>query len=236
MTQTEQVINVMEENNGFATLGFLYQNVKTNNWKTKSPFASIRRIVQDDRYFFKIRPGLWALNSFRKEIEVKFKINKVEKNEKEFTHYYYQGLILEIGNLRGYNTYIPPQDKNKIFLDKKLSQLSSVNEIYNFTYQEIIKRAKTIDVIWFNNRKLPSYFFEIEHSTDFQNSLLKFYDLQDFHSEFYIVSNIKRQREFLDKINLSAFEKIKNRVKFVDYNFISNFHSKSFELNSLGSL
>ncbi|MFQ6610335.1 MAG: hypothetical protein ACE5D7_05980, partial [Fidelibacterota bacterium] len=189
MTQTKQIIEVMKNNGGYATLGFLYQNVKTKNWKTKTPFASIRRIVQDNRYFFKIRPGLWALNSFRKQIAKKFEIDGSQQKESEFTHYYYQGLILEIGNLKGFNTYIPPQDKNKIFLDKTLSDLSTTNEIYKFTYDGIVKRAKTVDVIWFNKRNLPSYFFEVEHSTDFQNSLLKYFDLQDFHSKFFIISH-----------------------------------------------
>jgi len=61
MKQYEAVIKVMEENGGYATLGFLYQNVLNVpgcNWKTKTPFASMRRIVQNDRFFFKIKPGL----------------------------------------------------------------------------------------------------------------------------------------------------------------------------------
>lgn len=99
-----------------------------------------------------------------------------------------------------------------------------------------MNRAKTIDVIWFNNRRLPNSFFEIEHSTDIQNSLLKFYDLQDFYSNFYIVSAMERKKEFEFKINFDAFEIIKNRVKFIDYEFVSNLHTKSFELASIGTL
>jgi len=63
MKQYEAVIKVMENNGGYATLGFLNQEVlkiKDCIWLTKTPFASIRRIVQDERFFFKIRPGLWA--------------------------------------------------------------------------------------------------------------------------------------------------------------------------------
>lgn len=51
MKQREAVIKVVEENGGLATLGHLNQNVlKVPNceWKTKTPFASIRRIVQDE--------------------------------------------------------------------------------------------------------------------------------------------------------------------------------------------
>jgi hypothetical protein len=31
----------MENNGGYATLGYLYQNVDVKDWKTKTPFASI---------------------------------------------------------------------------------------------------------------------------------------------------------------------------------------------------
>jgi len=71
MKQHEAVIKVMEQNGGFATLGYLNQKVlKVSDveWKTKTPFASIRRIVQDERFFFKIKPGLWALLSHKNKL------------------------------------------------------------------------------------------------------------------------------------------------------------------------
>ncbi|MBW7870826.1 MAG: hypothetical protein H3C39_07185 [Flavobacteriia bacterium] len=236
MKQYEQVIKVMKDNGGFSTLGFLNHNVDTSDWKTKTPFASIRRIVQDERYFFKIKPGLWALKEFEKEVLQKFDLDKSQKNEENFTHSYYQGLLLEIGNLKGYNTYVPPQDKNRLFLDKKLGNISTIEQIFDFSYEEIIRRARTIDVIWFNERNLPNSFFEVEHSTDIQNSLLKFNDLQDFYSNFYILGAIERKREFEHKVSYSAFKEMKDRIKFIDYDFISALHTKSFELKKIGNL
>lgn len=238
MKQYEQVIKVMKENGSYATLGFLSLNVDVSQWESKTPFASIRRIVQDEKYFFKIKPGLWALKEFEKEVLSKFQIqdNSKKENQDKFNHSYYQGLLLEIGNLKGYKTYIPPQDKNKMFLEKSLGSISKIEYILEFSFPEIVGRAKTIDVIWFNERKMPYSFFEIEHSADIQNSLLKFNDLQDFFSNFYIVSASERKREFDRKIEYGAFKEIKERIKFIDYNFVSNLHTKSFELASIGNL
>ncbi|CEN47691.1 hypothetical protein [Capnocytophaga canis] len=236
MKQYEQVIQVMRENGGFATLGFLNHKVDVSDWATKTPFASIRRIVQDERFFFKIKPGLWALKEFQNEILNKFEIQLSTKKEQEFAHTYFQGLLLEIGNLKGYNTFIPAQDKNKLFLDRPLRSISTLDKIFDFSYQNIVNRAKTIDVIWFNNRNLPHSFFEVEHSTDIQNSLLKFNDLQDFYSKFYILSASERKKEFEQKIAYSAFKQIKNRVQFIDYDFVSDLHTKSFELYKIGDL
>lgn len=236
MKQYEQVIEVMKVNGGFATLGFLNNKVDVSNWKTRTPFASIRRIVQDERFFFKIKPGLWALKEFEKEVLQKFDLGKSKEKEDSFTHYYYQGLLVEIGNLKGFNTYVPPQDKNRLFLDKKLGSISTLEHIFDFSYKNIVHRATNIDVIWFNDRNMPNSFFEVEHSTDMQNSLLKFNDLQDFYSNFYILGAIERKREFEHKISFSSFKEMKNRIKFIDYDFISTLHTKSFELEKLGKL
>lgn len=236
MKQYEQIIKVMKDNGGFSTLGFLNHQVDVSKWKTKTPFASIRRIVQDERHFFKIKPGLWALKEFQNEVLQKFDLDKSQKKEESFTHSYYQGLLLEIGNLQGFQTYVPPQDKNRLFLDKKLSSISTLEQIFNSSYKEIIGRARTIDVIWFNERNLPNSFFEVEHSTDMQNSLLKFNDLQDFYSNFYILGANERQKEFERKVSYSAFKEIKDRVKFINYDFVAQFHTKSFELKKIGNL
>lgn len=229
MKQHEQVIKVMQENGGYATLGFLYHNVDVSRWSTKTPYASIRRIVQDERYFFKITPGLWALKELRDSLFSKFEINGSIEKQAEFSHSYVQGLLLEIGKLKKYQTFVPAQDKNKRFLDQPLKQVATTTDIYGFSYPEITQRAKTIDVIWFNERKLPHAFFEVEHTTDMQNSLLKFHDLQDFHSKFYIVSSPARRKEYDHKIALSAFQSIKHRVEFLDYEKIANLHSESFK-------
>lgn len=236
MKQYEQVIEIMKQNGGFATLGFLNKNVDVSNWKTKTPFASIRRIVQDERFFFKIKPGLWALKEYKTEVLNKFDIQKSTKKEKDFSHSYYQGLLIEIGKLRGFSTYIPPQDKNKLYLDKPLGSVSNTTQILKFSYPKIVDRARTIDVIWFNERGLPDSFFEVEHTTDMQNSLGKFNDLQDFYSNFYILSASERKREFEKKISFSSYRDIKNRVKFINYDFIAALHTKSFELERLGNL
>lgn len=242
MTQNEAVIETLERLGGIATLGQLNHEVfkiEACIWKTKTPYASIRRIVQLDKNIYKIKPGLYALVKYKKILEDKGffseELNKVNINE-EFNHSYYQGLLLEIGNMKNMLTYIPSQDKNKLFLNKPLNEISKIDKIFDFSYSSIVNRAKTIDVIWFNERKLLSSVFEVEHSTDIQNSLLKFNDLQDFNTRFYIVSSKQRKEEFIKKINFSSFKEIRERVKFIDYDFVSILHTKTFELNEIGNL
>lgn len=235
MKQHEAVIKAMEKNGGYATLGFLYQNalnVSGVKWETKTPFASIRRIVQDNRFFFRIRPGLWALKVHKDRLLSSiFPINTTSKQEQEiFNHSYYQGLLVEIGNLKQYETFVPNQDKNKRFLGNTLGKISSKIDFYQFGYDHIIRKARTIDVCWFNVRKMPSFLFEVEYSTDIQNSLLKFLELQDYNSNFFIVADKIRKSEYLSKLNLSAFVPIKKRMQFMDYDKLSEWHTKTFEI------
>jgi len=230
----------METNGGYATLGFLNQEVpkiKDCVWNTKTPFASIRRIVQDERFFFKIRPGLWALKSYKDKLPPEILPVKSQPKAKaeEYSHSYYQGLLVEIGNLKKYKTFVPNQDKNKLYLGKKLSEIVTVSDIYHFSYDEIVRTARTIDVMWFNKRNMPSSFFEIEHSTDIHNSLRKFVELQDFYTNFCIVADEVRRREFQTKLSSQAFNPISKRVGFWSYDNVAELHSKTSELISIES-
>ena len=138
MKQYEAVIKVMQENGGYATLGFLNQNVlkvEDCEWKTRTPFASIRRIVQDDSFFFKIRPGLWALKTYKDKLppDILPVKDQPKAKQEEYSHTYYQGLLVERGNFKEYKTFVPSQDKNKIYLGKKLSEIVTVFDIYRFS-------------------------------------------------------------------------------------------------------
>jgi hypothetical protein len=234
MKQYEAVIEALKQNGGYATLGWLYRTVpqiKGVDWKTKTPFASIRRIVQDGRFFFKIRPGLWALREFKSKIPFEADTKKKSTDGEQFNHSYYQGLLVELGNLNSYETFVPNQDKNRRFLEKPLGELTSVPNCYPFTYETLVRRAQTIDVVWFNERKLPNAFFEVEHSSDIQNSLLKYFELQDFNAQFRIVADRVRLKEYEAKLGYSAFRPIADRVTFLSYEAVSEMHSKTVEMS-----
>src|SRR6266542_466653 len=244
MKQNEAVIITLEKLGGIAALGQLYQEtmkIKDCVWKTKTPFASIRRIVQLDKNIYRIKPGLYGLMKYKTQNDLKGFVAETSKNKNsteiiEFNHSYYQGLLIAIGNLKGFQTFIPNQDKNKRFIDSNLGAIRTLNDIPQFSFPTTVQRSSTIDVIWFNERKMPDSFFEVEHSTDIQNSLLKYYDLQDFYSKFYIIGAKDRLYEFIKKINNHDFTKIKSRIEFKDYEFVSNLHTKIYEISEIGNL
>lgn len=239
MKQYEAVIETLKRLNGIATLGQLYQEVfkiKDCQWNTQTPFASIRRIVQERKEIYKIKPGLWALTSFQKQLEAKgfivendYNANSIEMSN--FNHSYYQGLLLEIGNCKQLFTYVPEQDKNKKYANTTLKEVRTLAAIPQFSFPEFVHRSSTIDVIWFNERKMPHTLFEVEHSTDIQNSLLKFFDLQDFYCKMFIVADNKRREEFEKKLHYSAFKDLVNnkRVSFLSYDLLNKIYNQAIE-------
>jgi len=241
MKQHEAVILALENLGGVATLGQLNQGVikiPDCKWGTKTPFASIRRIVQTHpKDIYKIKPGLYGLVKCRnvniaKGIIEETPTNRNSKEVIDFNHSYYQGLLIIIGNLKGLNTFIPNQDKNRKFVDTKLGEMRSLNALPAFGYKGLVQRCSTIDVIWFNNRQMPDSLFEVEHSTDIQNSLLKFNDLQDFNSRMLIVADVSRKKEYLNKIKYSAFSAIVGRVSFLDYDALYKQYENILEIQS----
>lgn len=229
MKQYEAVIQTLESLGGVATLGQLNQEVfkiAECEWKTKTRFASIRRIVQTNKEIYKVQRGLYALVKCKKSLEQNGIVQLTKKNAdseevRQFTHGHYQGMLLTIGNLRGMETYAPNQDRNRPFGRQKIGEVRTKDRLPEFGYGELVRRASTIDAVWLNARHMPDSFFEVEHSTDIQNSLLKFADLQDFNARMFIVADASRRRSFVEKIGYAAFgcfcESRGCEVRFLSY-------------------
>jgi hypothetical protein len=229
VNQREAVVEAMRANGGYATLGHLYKaalKVPGVKWGTKTPFSSINRIVQDPKYFFRIRPGLWAL------LEAKSKLpDDLENKPKPSSdHTYYQGLLVELGNLKGQQTFVPKQDRGKAFLGKPLGSMALVEEIFPFTYPEIVSRAAAVDVIWFNQRKFPSEFIEVENTTEMHGAFLKFVLFDAFYSKFRVVAPAARKGEFESKLSHPSFGSIAKRTIFTSYDAVADLHTKASEM------
>ncbi|WP_115863484.1 hypothetical protein [Halorussus litoreus] len=237
MYQYEAVEQVMQENDGYATLKRLYQRapeVDGSEWKTKTPNASIRRIVQNHDRFFKLRPGLWALEDHREELpEHVYAESASELEQDRYNHWYFQGLLAEVGNVRRAQTWVPSQDKNREFLDRTLGDVRSLESIHEFGYEELLRRARTVDVLWFNERQMPDSLFEVEFSTDFQNSLHKFLDLRDYYANFVIVADESRKSQFEKRIGQSGFDPISDRVEFLTFEGVSELHAATNKTDGL---
>ncbi len=230
----------MERNGGYATLKYLYENamrIPGVEWETKTPFASMRRIVQKSKGVFKVQPGLWALKSHRRTLPPEIlalvvKAGKHAQSSKDVSHYYYQGIAVELGNLKDFRTYVPAQDKNRLFLRRKLGDVATTTQLPPFTYPDITNRVRSIDVVWFNRRRLPNSVFEIEYTTDFKSSLMKFAQLVDFNTKMLIVAAKSREPQYRDTLSWDVFTEIRTRVEFLSFDRLAVMHARTAELRA----
>ena len=226
MNQREAVVEAMKANGGYAMLGHLYKEalkISGVEWGTKTPFKTINRIVQDPKFFFKIRPGLWALLEAKDTLPADLK----ERPKPESDHTYFQGLLVELGNLRKLSTYVPRQDRGRKFLGKALGDVATLEKIYDFTYDEIVRRAAMVDVIWFSERRFPAEFIEVENTTDIEGKFHKFLDFDVFTTDFRIVAPSARQEEFKSRLKQPVFKSIANRTRFTSYETVAELHSRA---------
>lgn len=230
LTWSEAIEQVMLKNSYFATLKLLHEEApKLKSFYGKTPHKTINERVQRDDRFTRIAPGVWALSNSLDKLpdHLNPKVEKSEEDRQKITHSLLQGMLIEIGNIRGYKTYTP--DKNSLFLMQKLCELTSLQEIPKFSYDHIIRSAKYIDVIWFNSRLFPSNVIEVEHSTNFKNSLIKFVELQDFQTKMMITAPQNRFERYRDEINKAAFTNISKRVNFISYEKLEIFYKNQLE-------
>lgn len=68
MTQAQAVIETIRKQGGIATLKHIYEHIheiKDCKWNTKTPEATIRRIVQENDEIIRVVPGYYMLPEFR---------------------------------------------------------------------------------------------------------------------------------------------------------------------------
>lgn len=232
-TYSEAIEKVMINNGYFAPLKLLYREIWKYKDKSKivgvTPNNTIQERVQRDERFTKIGLGIWALTAYLdklpKEVEPKTK-----EERKERMHASIQGMLLEVGNYRDFETYT--NDKKWIFQNKTLGSLATLQAVPIFTYEPIIKSSVSFaDVIWFNDRGFPNSIFEVEQSTDFRDAFVKFMELQDFITTFYCISSEDKKIKFEKEISKVAFKSISNRINFRTYAQVENDYQNILKKN-----
>ena len=125
LTYSEAIEKVLLSNNYVAPLRKIYKEIaKYRPLTGQTPFKTIQERVQRDPRFTRVGLGMYALAEYLDELPT-FPKPQSKEQEKEQTHYSIQGMLLEIGNVEGFDTYSP--NKNAIFDNKPLLQIMTLN-------------------------------------------------------------------------------------------------------------
>jgi len=227
MTFSQAIEQIILDNGYLASLQHIYKEFPKYRALTgQTPFKTIQERVQRDPRFTRIGLGMYALTDYLDKLPTSPKPQGKEQ-EKEQTHYSIQGMLLEIGNMEGFDTYSP--NKNAIFDNKPLLQIMTLSEFPNFTYPSIIQSVRFIDVLWFNDRGFPKSAFEVEITPQFRNSLVKFSELSDFSVTFHLIAEAENQGRYHREISRVLFKEIKGRCLFKTCDQVRDMYLKSIE-------
>jgi hypothetical protein len=152
------------------------------------------------------------------------------KTVEESMHSVLQGRLLEIGNIRGYETFCP--DKSKKFNERKLEEISTLKTCPDLQFSDY-SLLREIDVIWFKPKGsnfIPVYAFEVELSTGVWSGVGRMATLLDYTNVgLYVISN--DSKKFNQVIN--SFHEIANRYKFIPNDLLGDLYSAEINLKEL---
>ena len=140
----------------------------------------------------------------------------------ESLHSVIQGRLLEIGNIRGYQTYCP--DKSKKFNERSLLDIATLKTCPQLQFSDY-DLLRQIDVVWFKNRGnnlIPEYAFEVELSIGVWSGVGRMATLLDYENvSCCIISNDSRKYNQV----INSFSEYQDRYKFIANDSIGQLYS-----------
>lgn len=183
---------------------------------------------------------LYIANAGRFSIEGFFGWDKIDSliqkskitNLPDFSHSQIQTFIGSIGIMKGYDVWVPTNDRNG--LDWKLADRFVCKNELPSRYRTINDVIREIDVLWLQRGSSDmKAMFEVEHSTQIYSGLLRFNDLHltepNLKPKFSIVANGVRRTLFLRQINRPTFRLsgLGEVCNFLDYKDVYNWFTRT---------
>lgn len=236
MTKVEAIARVMEDNGGAASLSVIYENIEKyypNIKVSKEWEAGVRgvlyRELYKERMFKRIGLSIYALTHYKQETK--------PLHDRVRMHSYMEGICIELGNFNGYRTFTA--DPSAQYRDNLLlKDFTTIGEFPQFTYDNIIRQAKRIDVIWFNKRgaAFPRKVFEVVDSISTLNGAFnRSLQLQNFITDFVIVAPEKHKEKYEETLELEIYHSQKERFSFINYDDILELYDATSRKNCIES-
>jgi len=154
----------------------------------------------------------------RKESEVDFE---------HLTHWDVMGMLLELGQMLGYDTYVADPSRRSQLLGKSLGEIALLSEVPPFTYERYLNTVRRVDVLWFKE-EFPAYCFEVEHTTGMTKGLLRLYQIRNLVDVgFVVVAPSEARPKFDTEVSKDPFYKIRERYLFRSYDDLVRFYKEA---------
>lgn len=208
------------------------------HWKTKTNptwKATIRKVVRQYKVFEAVpsnRGGLYRLADVLPENEP---IPPSQFVGTTIDHGSAQGMLVVIGKVYGYETFVPKHDQTaRQFDGVKLGDLVTVRDCPSTFSQRNLSAAREIDVLWLDEDDegpYPIYAFEVEGTTGVKSGLDRLLKIPHrFTTALHVLGPSDKEKDlFSNFMAQSPFRQYRNRFRFHYYSDLLCLYTSAVE-------
>ncbi|MBI2172564.1 MAG: hypothetical protein HYU30_11235 [Chloroflexi bacterium] len=131
-----------------------------------------------------------------------------EKVPSDLSHSQVQSILAGIGQIKGYDLWIPPHDREG--LDSSKVTLSNIRDVLPSTYATVEEVLREVDVVWIQRGASQiQALYEVEHSTPIYSALLRFNDVHldypTLRPQYVVVADQSRRALFTKQVSRPTF-------------------------------
>ncbi len=233
-TWKDIVKNALEELGGQAHLSEINKIIEGHPKTRTNPTwqNTIRRVVRQYKIFEPVPPERSGVYRLTKEAQIEARPQGLTKTP-DIDHGIVQGMLVALGKIYGYETYVPRYDQTtRVFQGKALREFISVSDCTDIFEGPNLSKIREIDVMWFDEDDyglFPVYAFEVEGTTDVKRGMDRLLKIpKRFSTYLFIIAPGKKEKDLFDRfINQTPFRDFRNKFRFRFYEELEDLYNSA---------
>ena len=207
ITWKDVVAEALRDLGGQAHLRDISERVATHPKTATNPTwrDTVRRVVREYRLFEPVPPARSGVYRLVETATPAPQAQTIDSADEEVNHSIAQGMLVSLGRLYGYETFVPAFDQTaRSFQGEKLGQLVSVRDCASVFPSRNLPRIRQIDVLWFDEDDdglFPVYAFEVEHTTRVRDGMDRMLKIPArFPARLFVVGPSDREEQLFERL------------------------------------
>ena len=235
LTWKDVVAEALRELGGEGHLSQINEQVEGHPKTATNPTwrATIRRVVRQYKVFQAV-PGEGAgVYRLTEAATPQPKHQRLDLPHAEINHGIAQGMLVTVGSIYGYETFVPAHDQTASdFQGKKLGDWVTVSNCNQIFHGPNLPKIRQIDTLWFDEDDhglFPVYAFEVEHTTRVKNGLDRLLKIPSrFAVQFFVIAPGEEERSLFERlVSQTPFRRYREKFTFRAYSDLERLYNSA---------